>query len=104
MAFPRLNERFKKEGNRLFSRVSCERISGNGFKLKEGRFRLDIRIKLFLIRVLEALDQIVQGGRGCPIPGDMQSQVGGAPSTLIELWLSLFFAGGLDQMAFKDPF
>ena len=43
-------------------------------------------------------------GGGDPAPGDTQGQAGGALSTLIELWVSLFVAGELDRMAFKGPF
>ena len=36
------------------------------------------------------------------VPGDFR--LDRALSNLIYLWVSLFIAGGLDQMAFKDPF
>ena len=52
----------------------------------------------------EALAQVAQKGGGCPIPGDTQGQAGGALSILIELQVSLFIVGELDQMAFKGPF
>ena len=42
VAFQYLNRGHKNEGDRLFSRVCDDRTWGNGFKVKEGRFRLDI--------------------------------------------------------------
>ena len=49
-AFQYLMGDYKKEGDRLFSRVCCDRISGNSFKLREGGFRLGIRKRLLMIR------------------------------------------------------
>ena len=45
MAFQYLKWGYRKEGDRLFSRVCGDRSRGNGFKLKEGRFKLDIKKK-----------------------------------------------------------
>ena len=42
-AFQYLKGAYKQEGNQLFERVDNCRTRGNGFKLREGRFRLDVR-------------------------------------------------------------
>jgi len=48
-AFQYVKGSYRKEGDRLFSGVCDDRTRGRGFKLKDGRFRLDIR-KIFTVR------------------------------------------------------
>ncbi|KAK4815419.1 hypothetical protein QYF61_001407 [Mycteria americana] len=52
-AFQYLKGAYKKDGDRVFSRACSNRTRGNGFKLREGRFRLDIRKKFFTMRVVK---------------------------------------------------
>ncbi|KFQ42630.1 hypothetical protein N333_04195, partial [Nestor notabilis] len=51
-AFQYLKGAYKDVGEGLFDRDCCGRTRGNGFKLKQGKFRLDIRKKFFTVRVV----------------------------------------------------
>jgi len=53
MAFQCLKGAYKKDRERIFNRARSSRTRVNGFKLKEGRFRLDTRKKFFAIRVVK---------------------------------------------------
>jgi len=72
--FQYLKGTYKKDGHRLYSRACSDRKRGNGFKLKEGRFRLDIQNKFF--EGGETLAQVAQTSCGCPLSGSVQGQVG----------------------------
>ena len=45
VAFQYLKGAYKHEGEWLFMRVDRDRTRGDGFQLRQGRFRLDIRRK-----------------------------------------------------------
>jgi len=44
---------YRKDGENLFSKACCDRTRSNGFKLREGRFRIDIKWKIFTVRVVK---------------------------------------------------
>ena len=50
-AFQYLKGAYRKDGENHFSKPCCERTSSKGFKLREDRFRLDIRKNFFTRRV-----------------------------------------------------
>ncbi|KAK4812912.1 hypothetical protein QYF61_001027 [Mycteria americana] len=53
VAFQYLKGAYRKDRDRLFSKASCDRTRSNGFKLREGRFRLDLRKKFFTMKVMK---------------------------------------------------
>jgi len=69
---------------------------GNGFTLKEGRFRLDIRKKFFKKRVVRHWPRLPREMIDAPSLGTFKARLDGALSNLIQLKMSLLMAGGLD--------
>jgi len=57
VAFQYLKGAYKQEGEWMFMRVDRYRTRGNGFKLRQGRFSLDMRRKFFTQRVV-TLEQV----------------------------------------------
>jgi len=51
-AFQYLEWACRKDGEKPFSMACCDRTRSTGFKVREGRFRLDIRKKFFTVRVV----------------------------------------------------
>ena len=82
-AFQYLKGSDRKEGDRLFSRVCCDRTKENGFKLEEGRFRLDIRKKSFTVRVVRHWKRLPREVVDATSLGDTPVQAGWGSEHLI---------------------
>jgi len=85
-----------KDGDGLLTRVCSDSTRGNGCKLKEGRFRLDIRKKFFPVRVVKPWHRLPREAVAAPSLAVLKASVDGALSTLGWWKMSLLMAGGLE--------
>ena len=67
----------------LFERVDNSRTRGNGFKLKEGRFRLDVRGKFFVIRVVRCWNRLPREAVDAPSLEVFKARLYGALCSLV---------------------
>ena len=83
MAFQYLKGVCKHGGNQLLTRVDSDGTRENGFKLKEGRFRLDVRGKLFTERVVSCLNRLPREVVDAPSWGAFRVRLDGSLGNLI---------------------
>ncbi|KAK4823902.1 hypothetical protein QYF61_008115 [Mycteria americana] len=82
VAFQYLKEAYKKDRERLFTRTCSDRTRGNSFKLKGGRFRLDIRKKFFMMRVVRYWNRLPREVVDAPSLEGFMVRLDGALSNL----------------------
>lgn len=73
---------YKKDGDRVFSRLCCDRRKGNGFKIKEDRLRLDIKNEFFTMRVVKHRHRSPREVVGAPSLKTFKIRLYGALSNL----------------------
>jgi len=76
--------------------VCSDRTRWNGFKLKEGRFRLGIRKKFFTMRVVEHWHRLPREAVDAPSLEAFKTRLDRALSNLVWWKMSLPMAGRLE--------
>jgi len=79
----------------LFQSHIIDRTRSNGFRLREGRFRLDIRKNFFAMRVLKPWSRLPREAVESPPLETFKARLDRALSNPIQLKMSLLTAGWL---------
>ncbi|GAB0180042.1 hypothetical protein GRJ2_000469500 [Grus japonensis] len=81
--FQYLKGAYWKAGEGLFTRTWSDRTRGNGFKLKEGRFRLDTRKKFFTVRMVRHWKRLPREAVEAPSLEVFKARLDGALGNLV---------------------
>jgi len=74
---------YGKHGENIFIRACCDRTRSNGFKLRQGRFRLDIRKTFFTVRVVKHWNRLPREVVETPSLATFRARLDGTLSNLI---------------------
>ncbi|GAB0180590.1 hypothetical protein GRJ2_000524300 [Grus japonensis] len=83
VAFQDIEGAYKKAGERLFTKAYSDRTRGNGFKLKEGRFTLDIRKKSATMRTMRHWNRLLRQVVDAPSLEVFKARLDGALGNLV---------------------
>ena len=83
----------------MFLWVDSNRTRGNGFKLRQGRFRLDIRRKFFTQRVVTHWNRLPKEAVDAPSLQAFKARLDVALGSLVWWLVTLHIAGGWNWMS-----
>ena len=99
VAFQYLKEAYKQEVQHLFTRVDSDRTRGDGFKLRQRRFGLDIRSKFFTQRVVTHWNRLPKEVVDAPSLEAFKARLDVALGSLVCWLATLHVAGGWNWMS-----
>ena len=104
VVFQYLEGAYKQEGQQLFTRVDSDRTRGNSFKLRQGKFSLDIRRKFFTQRVVKHWNRLPKEVVDAPSLKAFKTRLDVALGSLVWWLVTLHIAGGLKLGDHRGPF
>ena len=81
--FRYLKGAYKKDGKNPFNRACCDITRSNGFKRREGRFRIRIRKKFFPMRVVKHWNRFARAVVEAPCLETFKARLNGVLSNLV---------------------